>query len=49
MLSEVVMHDMGPFRNQPYERIGDGTEENQELFSFKSFRLNVVTGKVYVL
>ena len=34
MPSEVVMHHTEAFRDQPYERIGDRTEENQELFSF---------------
>lgn len=34
MPSEVVMHHTEAFRDQPYERISDRTEENQELFSF---------------
>lgn len=32
MPSEVVMHHTEAFRDQPYERISDRTEENQELF-----------------
>lgn len=37
MLSEVVMNHMETFRKQTYERISDGTEENQELFSHSLF------------
>lgn len=33
------------FRDQPYERISDRTEENQELFFFYLFIFSVYSGR----